>query len=90
MQNQDKWMKNVLGMAKASFESSVRTMDTFQHQAEKAIDLALNNVSIMQEEGKRELTTWVENVKNAQKVYNDAVQDGLNNLENQLQVNKNK
>jgi hypothetical protein len=88
MQNQDKWIKNVLGMAKASFESSVRTMDTFQHQAEKAIDLALNNVSIIQEEGKRELNTWVENVKNAQKIYNDAVQDGLNNLENQLETIK--
>jgi hypothetical protein len=90
MQSQDNWVQNVLGIAKASFESSVRTMDTFQHQAEKAIDLALNNVSMLQEEGKRELTAWVENIKKAQKIYNDAVQDGLSKLENQLKTTKHK
>jgi len=88
MRNQDKWMKHLLGMARASFESSVRTMDTFQQQGKNAIDLALSNVSIAQEEGTRELKTWVDNVRKAQKTYTEAVQDGLSNLEEQFQTTK--
>jgi hypothetical protein len=83
MSEQEKWMSNVMNMARMSIEAGMQSMDTFQAQAEKVLDMAMNNVNVVQEETHKAMDSWMENVKKAREVYVGAIEEGLVNFQKQ-------
>ena len=79
--DQGQWVNGMLNMARISVETGLRSMDTFQKQAEKAIELTVNNTDLVQDESRKALSGWMDNVKKSHQVYVDAIEEGLSNLE---------
>lgn len=84
MADQTQWIGGVLSLARIAFDTTMRSMDIVPQQAEKALELAMNNTQMVQEETRKAFASWIENVNNARKVYINAVEEGLTNLERQF------
>lgn len=83
MTNQQQWMKDVLSLARLSFETGVKSMDTFHEQIEKALQMTMD-LTAVPEEGRKAVSGWLENMKKGRKMYTDAVDEGLKKLEETL------
>ncbi len=84
MTEQQKWIGDVLNLFRITFESGIRNMDTFQEQAEKALELTMSNSDVAQDEVRKSFDAWIDNVKKSRQVYTSAVEEGLANLEQQF------
>jgi len=84
MADQTQWISGVLSLARIAFDTTMRSMDIVPQQAEKALELAMSNTHLVQDETRKAFATWLENVSNARKVYINAVEEGLANLERQF------
>ena len=82
--DQGKWLSDMLQIVRVSLETGMRSMDIFQEQAEKAVEFTLNSANLGQSETHKSLKTWLENVRKARKMYADAIEEGLKNLEEQF------
>ncbi|MDJ0763604.1 MAG: hypothetical protein QNJ97_11520 [Myxococcota bacterium] len=84
MFDQQQLIQNMLSMARVSFDTGVQAMDTFQAQAEKTISFAIDSMNTVQVETRKSFDTWMTSVKKAREAYMKAVEDGLDNLEQQV------
>jgi len=84
MTNQGKWMSEMLAISRNLLDTGLKSMGLFQEQAEKAMDFAIGNTNMMQEESKKAVRMWMENVKKARTMYTDAIEEGFSNLEKQF------
>ncbi len=81
-------MNNMMKMVKLSFETGIKSMDTFQAQAEKAMEQTMKGASVAQGEALKSYDSWVENVKAARKAYVDAIEQGVSSVEQHINPNK--
>ena len=77
-----------MGIARVSLETGMRSMDLFQQQAEKAAEFAMNNANVVQDETRKAVNEWMKSLQNARKMYEDTLEQGLKNLEEQINKNK--
>jgi hypothetical protein len=84
MTDQTQWAKALFELTRSSFEVGMRSMDVFPKQVEKAINLAMENAGIVQEETKKAFKAWLENVEKARSVYAKTIDEGLGTLEQQF------
>ncbi|MDJ0762597.1 MAG: hypothetical protein QNJ97_06365 [Myxococcota bacterium] len=84
MWDEKQFMNSWMGMARTSFETGKRSLDSFAEQTEKAMDLALKNADILRDETRKMYNTWAENNKNLRQMYQKAFEDGLNTIEQQF------
>ena len=78
----------MMGIARVSLETGLRSMDIFQQQAEKAIEFTMNNANLVQDETRSVISEWMKNMQNARKMYEDTLQQGLKDLEEQVSSKK--
>ncbi len=88
MVDQEKWMGNLLDMTRMSMNAGLQSMETMQTQTEKAIDLTMGNVGVVQQETTKAINNWLDQAKEARNVYINTVQEGLSTLENQVRPTK--
>jgi len=69
-------------------DAGLQSMETIQAQAEKAIDLTMSNVGVVQQETTKAINNWLGQAKEARTAYINTLQDGLNTLEKQIRVPK--
>ncbi|MCP4600990.1 MAG: hypothetical protein GY847_10775 [Proteobacteria bacterium] len=84
MTSQNKLMNDMLNMARSSFDAGANVMDTFEKQAEKAIDLSVSNTDLAQEETRKAFDGWLDNTKKARKIYTDSIEECFTTLEQQF------
>lgn len=87
MSSQEKWMSEMMNIARVSFETGMRSLEIFQNQAEKGIEFMMKNAGLMQDESQKAFQTWMESSRNARKMYTDAIEQGIDHLEHQFQKN---
>ena len=80
------WMNNWLDMARTSFETSTRAFENISQQTERAVELGMNSANIMQGETRKMYDSWLDNMKNARKIYTEALQSGFNSLDSQIKT----
>jgi len=78
----------MMGIARVSLETGLRSMDIFQQQAEKAIEFTMNNANLVQDETRSVISEWMKNMQKARKMYEDTLQQGLKDLEEQVSSKK--
>jgi len=78
----------MMGIARVSLETGLRSMDIFQQQAEKAIEFTMNNANLVQDETRSVISEWMKNMQKARKMYEDTLQQGLKELEEQVSSKK--
>ena len=78
----------MMGIARVSLETGLRSMDIFQQQAEKAIEFTMNNANQVQDETRSLISDWMKNMQKARKTYEDTLQQGLKDLEEQVSNKK--
>ncbi len=86
--DQGNWLAEMVKIARVSLETGMRSMDIFQQQAEKAIEFTLNSSNLSQDETKKAIHMWMENIKKARQMYADSIEEGIKNLENQFNKDK--
>ncbi len=84
MYDQERWINSMLDLAQLSFENGVRNMEIFQKQAEKAVDLTMNNIASLQTETQTGADSWMNDIKEVQKIYLNTINDGFANFGNQV------
>ncbi len=80
--NQQKWITDLMDITKMSIETGMRTMDVFQQQTQKAVELSTYNSTVIQTESQKAFQTWMNNINIAQKIYTDALEEGIQLWEN--------
>jgi hypothetical protein len=82
--DQNKWITDMLGMVRVAFNAGAQGMEAFQGQAKKTVEATMSNADNVQDEAKKALSMWLENVEEARKAYMNSIEEGLNSLEQQF------
>ena len=85
---QNPWLMNGLRMIRATFEAGKQSMDIFQQQIERNMDLLLSDSNFVNVETRQTIQNWMENVAKARKTYMDTVEEGLNTMEGLFSTEK--
>jgi hypothetical protein len=81
MKGQTQLIGSILGLARIAFDATTRGMDIAPQQVEKALEMAMNNSQMVQEETRKAVASWLANVQDARKVHFNTIDEGLANLE---------
>lgn len=74
----------MLAMVRTAFNAGAQGMEAFQSQAKKTMEMTMGNADIAQDEAKKAVGAWLDNVEEARKAYIKSIEDGLSSLEQQF------
>ena len=84
MKYYENWIKDWMEINKVVYEQSVRNVDIVQQQTMKTVDFNINSFNVISDEIKKGYQSWVANVNQVNKLYQDVVQDGVGTWMNQV------
>jgi len=83
MSTQERAMGDVATMTRKMFENGVRSMDLFQDQFMKNMDMTLNNMKAMQERSREIIAASLEQYNLLRRSYSEIVDEGMSTIERQ-------
>jgi hypothetical protein len=81
MAYQDKFMGSVMDMTRMSMETGMQSLENIQSQAERAIEMTISNMNVVQEETSKALNSWLDTAKQARKLYSSAIEEGMGTMQ---------
>ncbi len=83
MWTQEKAMGDMVTMTRKMFENGVRSMDFFQDQFMKNMDMTLNNMKTMQEGTREIISASLEQYNQLRRGYSELIDEGMSTIERQ-------
>ena len=84
MMEYNQFAKQAIDFQKSSFESGYNTVVRVQDQAAEAVETMLNKTSLVPEEGRQAIKSWINACQEERDRFKSYVEDGIRGLEKHL------